>query len=238
MANTIKIKRNTSNSDAPTTSDIAQGELGFTEATQTLFYRDASDNIRVIGGEGAFLRSNTNDTMSGNLTVTGNLTVEGTTTTVDSSTVTITDPFIKLSKDNSKTIDVVNHCINHLKKTEGYIPDLIVLLQPTSPLRPIGLIDDCINEFVKGDYSNLATGYYCKFQEFGSHNNNRRQDIKGFFYDDGSLYILTPSLIKNNQWSGDKIKRIINKKEFSFEIDDEVDFLILENLIKNHEKSL
>ena len=45
MANTIKIKRNTSDSDAPTTSNIAQGELGFTEATQILFYRDASDNM-------------------------------------------------------------------------------------------------------------------------------------------------------------------------------------------------
>ena len=101
MSNTIKIKRNTSNNDAATTSDIAQGELGFTEGNQILYYRDASDNIRVIGGEGAFLRSNTNDTMSGNLTVTGNLTVEGTTTTVDSTTVTIADPFIKLSKDNS-----------------------------------------------------------------------------------------------------------------------------------------
>ena len=107
MANTIKIKRNTTNSDAPTTSDIARGEIGFTEATQKLFYRDASDNIRVIGGEGAFLRSDTNDTMSGNLTVTGNLTVEGTTTTVDSTTVTITDPFIKLSKDNTaNSVDI------------------------------------------------------------------------------------------------------------------------------------
>ena len=82
----------------------------------------------------------------------------------------------------------------------------------------------------------MATGYYCKHKEFGTHNNIRRQDVKGFFYDDGSIYILTPSLIKNNQWSGDRIKRMINKKEFSFEIDDEIDFLILEKLIKYYEK--
>ena len=107
MANTIKIKRNTSDSDAPTTSNIAQGELGFTEATQILFYRDASDNIRKIGGEGAFLRSDTNDTFNGNLTITGNLDVEGTTTTIDSTTVSITDPFIKLSKDNTgNSVDI------------------------------------------------------------------------------------------------------------------------------------
>ena len=101
MANTIKIKRNTSDSDAPTTSNIAQGELGFTEATQILFYRDASDNIRKIGGEGAFLRSDTNDTFTGNLTISGNLDVQGTTTTIDSTTVQITDPLFKVAKDNT-----------------------------------------------------------------------------------------------------------------------------------------
>lgn len=101
MANTIKIKRNTTNSDAPTTSDIAAGEIAFTEANQIMYYRDASDNIRLIGGEGAFLRSNTNDTMNGNLTVTGNLTVEGTTTTVDSTTVTIADPQFKIASNNN-----------------------------------------------------------------------------------------------------------------------------------------
>ena len=62
----------------------------------------------------------------------------------------------------------------------------------------------------------------------------RRQDIKGFFYDDGSVYILTPSLIYKNQWSGDNIKKIVNERQFSYEIDDEIDFFILEQLIKKY----
>lgn len=134
-----------------------------------------------------------------------------------------------VSNDESKTIDTLNF---HYEFLKNY--DIIVILQPTSPLRPKDLIDECINEFLIGEYSNLVTGYYCKFQEFGSHNNMRRQDVKGFFYDDGSLYILTPSLIKKNQWSGDNTKKIVNKRQFTFEIDDEIDFLILEQLIKNY----
>ena len=67
MANTIKIKRNTG-STAPTTSNIAQGELAISESNKILFYRDASDNILKIGGEGAFLRSDESDTLTGNLT--------------------------------------------------------------------------------------------------------------------------------------------------------------------------
>lgn len=101
MANTIKIKRNTTNSNAPTTSDISVGELAFVEASQKLFYRDSSDNIRQVGGEGAFLRSDTNDTFDGALTVTGNLTVQGTTTTVDSTTVSIADPQLELASTNN-----------------------------------------------------------------------------------------------------------------------------------------
>jgi len=106
MANTIKIKRNITDSAAPTTSEIAKGEIGFTEATKKLFYRMNDDTILEIGGEGAFLKSNESDTMSGNLTITGNLTVQGTTTQVDSTTVTVADPLVKYAKDNSgDTVD-------------------------------------------------------------------------------------------------------------------------------------
>lgn len=101
MASVIKIKRNTADSSAPTTSDIEVGEIAFVEATQKLYYRDSSDNIRDIGGEGSFLRSDQSDTMDGDLTITGNLTVEGTTTTVESSTVAIKDVNIKVASDNN-----------------------------------------------------------------------------------------------------------------------------------------
>ena len=101
MANTIKIKRRTSGTTAPSTSDIAAGELAFVEASQKLYYRDAADNIREIGGSGAFLKSNENDTMDGNLTVTGDLTVQGTTTQVDSTTVSIADANMELASTNN-----------------------------------------------------------------------------------------------------------------------------------------
>ena len=101
MANTIKIKRRTSGTAAPSTSDISQGELAFVEASQKLYYRDASDNIREIGGSGAFLKSNENDTMDGDLTVTGALVVQGTTTTVDSTTVSIADANMELASSNN-----------------------------------------------------------------------------------------------------------------------------------------
>ena len=107
MANVIKIKRNTG-STAPTTSNIAQGELGISESNKILFYRDASDNILKIGGEGAFLRSDESDILSGNLTITGNLEVQGDTVTTDVATMAVEDPLIKLAKNNtgSDAVDI------------------------------------------------------------------------------------------------------------------------------------
>ena len=107
MANTIKIKRKTG-STAPTTSNIAQGELAISESNKILFYRDASDNILKIGGEGAFLRSDESDTLSGNLTITGNLEVQGDTVTTDVATLQVEDPLIKLAKNNtgSDAVDI------------------------------------------------------------------------------------------------------------------------------------
>ena len=107
MANTIKIKRNTG-STAPTTSNIAQGELAISESNKILFYRDASDNILKIGGEGAFLRSDQNDTFTGYLTITGNLEVQGDTVQQDVATLSVEDPLIELARNNtgSDAVDI------------------------------------------------------------------------------------------------------------------------------------
>jgi CMP-N-acetylneuraminic acid synthetase len=131
-----------------------------------------------------------------------------------------------LATDEAKTISVLQHVA--LEKPEF---QNIMVLQPTSPLRSSGLLDDCITDFLSGDYDNLATGQFCKAKEFGSHNNMRRQDYQGFFYDDGNVYILQKKLVEAGKWFGDKIFRKEISKVENFEIDDEIDFLILEMLM-------
>jgi CMP-N-acetylneuraminic acid synthetase len=136
-----------------------------------------------------------------------------------------------LSTDEATTISVLEHIIEEIP-----LADSIVVLQPTSPLRDDSLIDNCIKEYESENYTNLATGYWCKFKEFGSHNNVRRQDYKGFFYDDGNVYILSREIIKKGLWCGDKPARFVTDKHMNFEIDDEVDFVVVEALIKKYKK--
>lgn len=137
----------------------------------------------------------------------------------------------ELATDEAKTIEVLQHVI---AEKPGF--DAACVLQPTSPLRYPELIDECIREFEAGEHDSLATGFYCKFREFGSHNNERRQDYKGFFYDDGNVYIVSTNLVRAGRWSGDRIRKLEIAKEYSFEIDDDVDLLLLETLLMNYAK--
>lgn len=136
---------------------------------------------------------------------------------------------LHLASDEATTIAVLRDVAEKTPNGNEF-----VVLQPTSPLRSTGLIDSCIEAFSTGEYTNLATGYWCQYQEFGSHNNRRRQDYKGFFYDDGNVYILKRELALQERWYGNNICRFITKREENFEIDDEFDFMLMEYLIKKY----
>jgi len=53
----------------------------------------------------------------------------------------------ELARDSSSTIDAVTHCLDVLKSREDYLPDSIILLQPTSPLRTNRHIDGAVRLF-------------------------------------------------------------------------------------------
>ena len=80
----------------------------------------------------------------------------------------------ELATDKASTLCVIQHAIRNIPC------DIVVLLQATSPIRSAGLIDECINEFMNNGYDSLATGFMCKYIEYGK-NEKMRQDIEGFF---------------------------------------------------------
>lgn len=61
-------------------------------------------------------------------------------------------PFLrpkKLASDRSLVVDVIIHLLKRLEVDEGYKPDMLVLLQPTSPLRNPTDIDASIDLLLK-----------------------------------------------------------------------------------------
>lgn len=56
-------------------------------------------------------------------------------------------PFMRpsdISQDITLDLPVFQHVLDELAKTEGYQPDIVVQLRPTSPIRPDGLVDEAV----------------------------------------------------------------------------------------------
>jgi len=132
-----------------------------------------------------------------------------------------------LARDYATTLSVLQHVI---KKINGV--DAVVLLQPTSPIRCNNLIDRCIKKFLESAVDTLATGFNCYQYEWGTTQNTPRQKLRGWFYDDGNVYVLKAANIKKGMWVGGKKCQMIVEKIYNFEIDDETDFLIVEMLMR------
>lgn len=130
-----------------------------------------------------------------------------------------------LAGDNTTTLAVLQHALKKIKA------DIVVVLQATSSIRDVGLIDRCIKRFIKSGADSLATGFICKYLPYGT-GNKRRQDIKGFFYDDGNVYVIRADLIRKGERFGSKIERVILDKKSNIDIDDAFDFQVAEEILK------
>ena len=131
----------------------------------------------------------------------------------------------RLATDTASTQDVMAHALQQEPA------DILVLLQPTSPCRTEGLIDECIRDFIQNDYDSLATGFLCDYKEYGK-NTLPRQQIQGFFYDDGNVYVIKAANILAGDRYGKKIGRKFISRFENMEIDDAFDFWMLEQILR------
>lgn len=130
----------------------------------------------------------------------------------------------ELATDEATTLSVLQNMIQKIDD------DIIVLLQATSPVRDRDLIDKCVETFIEKNADSLATGFICKFMEYGSYT-QRRQDLEGFFYDDGNVYVFRKDIIEEGDRYGRNMERMCISREQNVEIDDEFDFWIAEQIL-------
>jgi N-acylneuraminate cytidylyltransferase len=153
---------------------------------------------------------------------------------------------ISLAEDSSSTESVLIHAVRNFHAISEN--DAVILLQPTSPLRTKGTIDSAINIFQKNNADSLfsACVSHSFFWRLDSKpkafydfiNRPRRQDIteKDLWYkENGSIYITKVDfLLKNNNRLGGNIQMHLMNDYESFEIDNDVDFLIAEKLMTRY----
>ena len=155
---------------------------------------------------------------------------------------------LELAQDDTPSLPVYQHAIKHLEKMEDYRPDIIVILQPTSPLRIVDDIDRAIEEFLKGSYHSIAS--VCEVEhpphwmytlagerlkpliEEGK-NVVRRQDAPKMYRLNGAVYVTSRDIkMKENRMSGRDTRAYIMPLERSIDIDTELDFKLAELLMR------
>ena len=141
----------------------------------------------------------------------------------------------KLSKSNSKIEDVL---IYEIKKNKLSLNDIVILLQPTSPLRNVELIDSSLKKFINSKYDACISFFNLneKFKNLYMINKKKIEKIniktqKKIFYPSGDLYIFRVSnFLKSKKIYYGKILPIITKK-YS-DIDNYEEFKITELKLK------
>jgi len=150
-------------------------------------------------------------------------------------------PFLRpneLSGDHANSFDVVEHAINALE--ESY--DIVVLLQPTSPLRLVDDIDICIDKCAANSSSCVSvvesekTPYWMYFLSEDSElipvmdqntSLTRRQDAEKVYSLNGAVYACNVNfLIKNKVFFNSDSTAHVMPPERSIDIDTHLDFEI------------
>ena len=130
----------------------------------------------------------------------------------------------ELATDEVPTLSVLQHVLTQVPA------DTVVVLQATSPIRDPDLLERCIRRFQETQADSLATGFICKFTEYGT-NHLPRQQIPGFFHNDGSVYVIRGDLIRQGERYGKKLGKMVTDKEQNMEIDEEFDFWLAEKVL-------
>jgi N-acylneuraminate cytidylyltransferase/CMP-N,N'-diacetyllegionaminic acid synthase len=164
----------------------------------------------------------------------------------------VIDRPMELAQDETKTAPVMVHAALELKKS-GYKPDFVVLIQPTSPFRTGEFIDRAFDFWFsqKEEYDSCFSGAVVgithalwkerdgKFDAlYDFHNRPRRQDTDKhykMYSENGAFYAIKyEDFIKIQDFVGNS--PCIFPSEFTFDIDEEKDFIQAEEIMKSLEK--
>jgi N-acylneuraminate cytidylyltransferase len=164
-------------------------------------------------------------------------------------------PFVRpkhLAMDDTQDFPVFYHAVDWLKNNENYIPDLIIQLRPTSPIRPAGLLEeaialmeknpqaDCLRTVVDSPITPYKTwikdnGCIKPFVQLDGKEsfNMPRQDLPEVLWHNGVIDIIrSRTILEKRSVSGDYILPfLMNETQLTVDIDRPVDLIIAESIL-------
>ncbi len=147
----------------------------------------------------------------------------------------------ELAEDTTPMDPVLKHVVDSLEK-ENYVPDIVVLLQPTSPLRTTKHLDEAIEKFLNGNFDSLISVEINRNPQHEISEEKylipafkkieNRDKRKPLIIENGAIYISKTDLIKKGKIRGEKIGYYEMDRYSSIDIDEPKDFEIVEQLFK------
>jgi N-acylneuraminate cytidylyltransferase len=166
-------------------------------------------------------------------------------------------PFIRpaaLAQDDTLDLPVFQHALNWLEEEDGYKPQAVVHLRPTSPVRPVGLVDESIEIMLEHPQADSVRGVVpagqnpFKMWQIGPYGkmtpllqvegidepyNAPRQSLPKVYWHTGIIDVIRPYVIlEKNSMSGDVILPIHVDPVYSVDIDTPQDWAECEHLIR------
>lgn len=154
----------------------------------------------------------------------------------------------KLATDIASSESVVAHAVEHLYQMEGYRPDVLVLLQPTSPLRTHEDINEAMELYFNSGCSAVISGYELDrdlLKVFVINDEGRlaapagqnfpflpRQQLPRVFQPNGAIYIVKADLfMQTHSLLTSDTRPFSMDKEKSIDIDNIEDLRIAERYL-------
>jgi len=166
-------------------------------------------------------------------------------------------PFIRpaeLSGDDVQDLPVFQHTLNWLANNQGYLPEIVVQLRPTSPVRPVTCVDDAVQLLQKHPKADSIRGVVLAGQNpykmwhiqsegmltplisvegIDEAYNTPCQELPAVYWQTGHIDAIRPeTIIKKKSMSGDTIWPLIIEPLFSVDIDTLLDWEQAERLVK------
>ena len=158
-------------------------------------------------------------------------------------------PFIRpleLTEDAITSQQVLVHALDELKKLEGYEPDYVLLLYPTSPLLSRERIEQAIALAIEKDADSVISGHYDKGHYWLEANGKgwRRlyptelvnsQYQKPLFVENGAIY-LTRTSILHTQLVADRAEVLLMEPDENVDVDYPEDFAKVETILEERQQ--
>jgi YrbI family 3-deoxy-D-manno-octulosonate 8-phosphate phosphatase len=160
----------------------------------------------------------------------------------------------KYSQDGTLDLPVFQHALDWLAKKEGYTPDVVVHLRPTSPVRPCHCVDDAVTILLQNPKADSVRGVVMaaqnpfkmwhispdgrmtpalKVKGVAEAFNVPRQELPAVYWQTGHIDAIRPSVIlEKHSMSGTNIRPLVIDPLYTVDIDTLLDWENAERLVK------